>query len=403
MASPKISKTTEKRILQDIDRLVDMVQSGADPTDALVTVCQKRLMEPGHVRLLAWAYNTGRFNHQRLHSSGPLAKAASFPLADPEVALRRLYPDKEAVWHAWRNQVDQDHYDRPPPVPTEQKKVASVSPLTPPAPSYPRDPTLRQQRLSGLLEDLEHWQEVPRWQQSALQEKLAHVLDHLDHWFRRLDQGETFPTVYAYAGKLWGDDATRLLDKVAQANTHLRLDGPVRVQRVEFTKHPWDLLEKGAVLIQEGRRFLEEQRWRKREGRKAGLAIWEHLLPPARPLPWGGSILSGEKRAALAQAQHLLGEKPHSKPMSSPEHEMQLRRIRGRSILAELLSQDSFLKGEDPEKVVDLYNQISQLAPRAAERPLLVQALLHRYFSQGKLEPYDLDQLLDLDAKVQRK
>src|SRR5579875_1849757 len=236
MASPKISKATEKRILQDIDRLVDMVQSGADPTDALVTVCQKRLMEPGHVRLLAWAYNTGRFNHQRLHSSGPLAKAASFPLADPEVALRRLYPDKEAVWHAWRNQVDQDHYDRPPPVPTEQKKVASVSPLTPPAPSYPRDPTLRQQRLSGFLEDL-------------------------DHWFRRLDQGETFPTVYAYAGKLWGDDATRLLDKVAQANTHLRLDGPVRVQRVEFTKHPWDLLEKGAALVQEGRRFLEEQRW----------------------------------------------------------------------------------------------------------------------------------------------
>ena len=131
-----------------------------------------------------------------------------------------------------------------------------------------------------------------------------------------------------------------------------------------------------------------------------------------------GSILDFEKRGLLDILSKMMPKEeiaseilPESTDklrtkayldVTDPGHESKLRKIRTRSILTDLLANDEFLSAESPEKVTDLYNQLSHLSPRAGEQPVLMQALLRRYFAQGQVDPHDLDQLVGIEHKLKK-
>jgi hypothetical protein len=89
-----MTKEGEARLRDALDSVVDLVNAGTNPDDAIVKVASQRAIPPGHIGLMVAAYNTGRTTRHREAPSLLLDKAADFPIADAPTILERLYPSK---------------------------------------------------------------------------------------------------------------------------------------------------------------------------------------------------------------------------------------------------------------------------------------------------------------------
>ena len=95
---PKMTKYGEAKLRDALDSIVDLVNAGTDPDDAIVKVASQRAIPPGHISLMVAAYNTGRTTRHREAHSSLLDKAADFPIAGAPAILERLYPSREELF-----------------------------------------------------------------------------------------------------------------------------------------------------------------------------------------------------------------------------------------------------------------------------------------------------------------
>ena len=91
---PRMTKEGEARLRAALDEVVDLVNDGKDPDDAIVKVAADHAIPAGQVNLMVAAYNTGRTTRHRESHSSLLDKAADFPIADAPAILDRLYPSR---------------------------------------------------------------------------------------------------------------------------------------------------------------------------------------------------------------------------------------------------------------------------------------------------------------------
>jgi hypothetical protein len=88
--------------------------------------------------------------------------------------------------------------------------------------------------------------------------------------------------------------------------------------------------------------------------------------------------------------------------LSDLGHEQKLRAIQTQTMLQDLMMNDPVISGYDPEQVLEAYNHISQMAPRSADRRLVVQPMLRTYLEQGRtMGAFDVDQLMGVEKKLQ--
>ena len=88
----KMSKDTERKISEALDKVAALVEGGQTPTDAVVKVASNLHMAKGHVELLSRAFNTGRTLGHLETSNSLLDKAADIPLVKPNEVMDRLFP-----------------------------------------------------------------------------------------------------------------------------------------------------------------------------------------------------------------------------------------------------------------------------------------------------------------------
>jgi len=101
-----LSDASRDRIEGCLEDVVAAVEAGAHPTDAVEKSARATDLPPGHVALLARAYNTGATANLREAGKSAAERAADFPVADADEALARLYPD------APKNAALRDDYSR---------------------------------------------------------------------------------------------------------------------------------------------------------------------------------------------------------------------------------------------------------------------------------------------------
>ena len=89
--------------------------------------------------------------------------------------------------------------------------------------------------------------------------------------------------------------------------------------------------------------------------------------------------------------------------LTDPAHEQSLRNIHTEALLSDLLSNDDVISGYDPEEVVQNFNEITQIAPRAATQQGIIRALLRKRLQQGSLDPYEIEALLRVETGLKRR
>jgi len=90
--------------------------------------------------------------------------------------------------------------------------------------------------------------------------------------------------------------------------------------------------------------------------------------------------------------------------LGAPEHEDALRAIRTKTMVHEMMTSDSIISGYPYADVLDAFNHLSEVAPRAMQQRVMAQALIRKYLEQAAaLDPFDVDQLLGVEGKISER
>lgn len=84
-----------------------------------------------------------------------------------------------------------------------------------------------------------------------------------------------------------------------------------------------------------------------------------------------------------------------------PAHEAELQKIKIQAMLSEFLTADPVISTYDQDDVLAAYNQIVQIAPRAARQPAVMRGLLRKMLQQqDALEPFEAKELVEIEKGI---
>jgi hypothetical protein len=121
---------------------------------------------------------------------------------------------------------------------------------------------------------------------------------------------------------------------------------------------------------------------------------------------WLTPLLTGAAAGAASNMRNSVSPANAAASIESelddPDHLDELRGIQSRAMLAEMLNNDQVISGYAPEEVTNAYNEMVQLSPSAADQPALMRPLLRKRLSAGGTEPFDAQQIADIEKTVQQ-
>lgn len=453
-----LSKASEQRMLEALEKAATRIAEGDHPNDALIKAAGDAKIPAGHVRLMVNAINTGRTNSHRETADDPLDKSAEFPLADAPTILSALYPDTvstKSASHA-TTAVAAEYKQPPHFLETRRRKEMQKTAqaidwrMTNKKLEIHTDPD----RPAKLAWDKVHHLHVnvdeTRRVMTETHNRAYKVAQDLRNYFKSAGH-ISFPEVADNARIMFGDQAARVLRTVA---------GPALSEKracfltpVDTTKAPYSLILEAIKLAaeysarqeaytaavktanDEAKALLDPFARGPAEGRSVmvNLSSWPGSTkqsvaeePPkgkslaGHILGWGAStsknlVSSGLGLAPAGDIAKDVGKRfsggesaPKSELLSDlmdPSHDMEIRNIQSEALLNDLMANDDVIRGHHPEEVVDAYNEVSQLAPYASTQKAIIRDLLRKRLSGGgaALDQFMIGDALNSQSKLKEQ
>jgi hypothetical protein len=83
--------------------------------------------------------------------------------------------------------------------------------------------------------------------------------------------------------------------------------------------------------------------------------------------------------------------------LEDASHLDELRKIEAKTIANDLMARDEDISGYDPDQVAEAYNEVVKISPGLATQPAVLRPVLRRRLAQGVLEPFEVQQLVDME------
>ena len=424
---PRMTKEGEERLRTALDDVVDLVNDGKDPDDAIVKVATDRSIPPGHVSLMVAAYNTGRTTRHRESHSSLLEKSADFPIADAPSILDRLYPSRvksaAAIEHesgvhityslspGWYTRATRESGMEKAAAATDWRMVDKSVPLYPTVhdeETGERIKTARQK--AGQAEDQD------RMEAARIQNQIMAGFAKLADYFAT-PGSLVLADIRENVETLFGKEGVAVINQLRR--TRPNLVKQAATGRFHSTMgEPYSTVSRLVDLAGRLHHVVAGNEKRAAD-RTAALEVAERpfFVPAQRvslldPLPLPGTEKAADDsfwpnfNALIARdytepmMSHLaptdkdkLVEK-QLRAIGTPEHEQQLRDVQTRAMLEDMLSHDPVISGHHRDEVLGAFNDVSQLAPRASQQPLLMNALLRKRLQQGSIDPFEVGDLV---------
>ena len=448
----KLSKDAEDRLLVAIEKAAALASDGLPPSDAIAKAAAETGVPPGHVNLMVYAYNTGRTTRQREDGDDVFSKSADFELADAQAVLEKLYPNQVKTAAAARQQtVVSTSYALSPSGILDRREsrqikqagqavdwrswsrgenLPDVQATTPPP--LPGDPVYAVKKAYSNARRRQDEIDEARRRMHAAHDRMAATFTELTEYFKEA-YAQPITVVRGQVELLHGAKAAQLIDEIVKVTPGLlKLSHHKRASYDPSRLAPADGAAYGLVS-----QFLDQLDEYKREKRAYEQtlttnrgAIEETLAPfvvsPASVLDAPAFWVEAEKQAA-GFGQYLMpglmgasaatnvmkglgaaeGERAKaltnaSADLVDPRHEQKLRNIASAATLQDMMLNDPVVSSYPAEDVITAYNDIVELAPRAANQRLVVQSLLRKRMAQGAFDPFEVDQLLGMEDKQKK-
>lgn len=449
----KLSSETERKLMRCIDTASEMIGEHDCPNEGIAKAAVANGVRPGEVALVVQAYNTGRTARQRESGDDPFTKAADFPLADTAAVLEIMYPGQvKSAGQAFQDETVHPVYGFSPKPFLERKarrekaaeavdwRTIAGEPVKPPEP-YPPDPKEAMKRAASNVDRSKRAMEEQRMKvANAFDAMASHFMD-LTEYFRRPD-ATPIPVVKEAVILMHGDKGEQIFDelvKVTPALTKfsnhrlgdsLLYPGQTKFPAVDDLDCSGEPFGKVAELIAAIDTYKQEKTAYEESAQShtdlEAKELGPFAVPAVSPSILGQSSddpIEGEKRAFslpglalgasltrnVSQANKTMKGDPDRAVESTlaelddPDHEQRLRMINTQSMLQDMMVNDPVISSHDPDEVATAFNDIVQLAPRAADQRMLMQTLLRKQLQQGQLDNFDMDQLLGMNEKLQKR
>ena len=425
----RLSKEAESQVLDALGSVADLVNELDEPNDAIIKAAKEFNIPAGHVNLMVTAYNTGRTNKQRMAADDPQEKAASFKLADPAVIMEALYPSKVKTRAEEKtSSVISSDYSRPPEF--AQRKANAIKAarhidwkLVDKKPeAYAADPKEAAARAYNSTVFNKKRLEECRREVTYAREMLSDGFQKLGTYFRT-PGSISFTDAKTAAGIQHGRIGSAIMNQVARSAPFLEKQGASGyLVSVSADKAPFDTIthcvKLAKALLEQEKKYTEltaevEKRAKEKlspfvaapgsrsvlqapssgnDSEKmakgggmagiAGLALLSKNLGGAR---------SGADAADAKAYESQVGK--YVDHLANPAHEANLRQVKIRAMLEDLMTNDPVIRGYSPDDVIQAYNDIVDTAPRAADQRMLLQGLMRRHLSgESTTDPFDVQQ-----------
>lgn len=438
MAMQRLSKEAEGLIVDALDSVQRLVDSGLSPNDAIVKVAKENNITDGHVGLMVYAYNTAQHAVRRKQASDSAGRAESFPLADQSTIISELYPSEVKKGSATSDIVSSEYS-----IPPRLNKSSYSVPMQKAA-SAPLQSTRRiddAAYIYGGIQKLRNKCSEAHLVMTNHRQKLDGKMTELNEYFRRTPS-VSFKEAFDNACILHGLPAEALRESILEARPELAkqaFNSPLapavgrpyttieecinlanqffaaraayeqtvkvaEAERIELLKPLDALLPKKAVA--DGPIDLSKLNTQDSCDERGLFSLY----PFAEKEAWGIPVATAAKYTmANATVRKLLEQMPGmgkqqpepSVPLISPTHAAELRNVQLEAMLSDLMSNDPNIQGaQDPDEILDAYNEISHLAPRAAGEKGVARTFLRRRLTKGHLDEFDLKNLMDLEKTI---
>ncbi len=419
-----LTKAAEAKLLQALEKTADLVNDGNGPNEAIAKAAQAHGVPPGHLGQMVVAYNIGRTNRQRTGGDSILEKTADFELADLGKIKELLYPAhvKTAAAVAQEAALSTEYAVSPDGMlarrQQREKRAMGVDwrMVDKPPDPYPGDPVALMKKAHSQAQRQRKTLEEARRRAGAAFDKMGHTFIQLTDHFRS-PSSLPIPTVREQVMLMHGGRGEQIMDQLMAVTPGL---GKMSHHKQAVDRHmPADGVAYALVsqLLDEVDQYKTlNAEFTKLAARTAKEA--EVLLSPfACPTP---SVLDdpGQKRAAapFSLQSIMTGISDTIEPpaggadstktldaLTDPHHEAQLRHIRAEATLHDLILNDPIISSYDPHQTIHAYNSLVDASPRLADQRLMLQPLLRSHLQRGSLDPFEMDQLLGMENKMQKR
>jgi hypothetical protein len=409
----KLSKESENRITSALEKAAELIDNGTHPNDALIKVAKSSGIPAGHVHLMVNAVNIGRTNSQRLNHESLSEKLASFPLADTQTILDAVFPSKVETKNAnyQTTAVSADYTTRPRwfDRKIEREKTASASlKLSDKEPVIARYETCPVETALNTLQKMSNVVEEKRRNLTAVRNRAIKLAEDLNDYFLTPNH-IPLKEVKENCTLLFGKHAEVVLDNnIKEASTTTKTRTPVNMKQ-----EPYATVKELIYLAHD---FNEKNAELKAAANNAHEEATKLLRPFGPSEAQGRSVLdiqsckeASEKDATIGAlvsnglgvinamniAKNLAGKVPglpndsnsqresDIQELMDPGHESEIRNIQSESLLNDLMANDEIISGHNPEDVIDAFNEVSQIAPFAANKKAIMRDLLRKRLSGG--------------------
>lgn len=444
----KLTPDQEQAIGRSLDKVASLIDAGETPDDAIVKVAEADKLAAGHVNLMVQAYNVGRTVSHIQNSSDRIEKAAEFLLAHPDVVMERLFPAvvKSAAEQQRDVRVSADYARSPASILRSHAHAVKVAELTQvnikeafakldaertgvtKAPELPREPIGQFKQALNVKNAAARAVVAAKDQLVQAGYAVVRELEKLGTYFKAsgcIPWAEVKENVALVRGQVAG----QLMDKVAEANKALLKQASHKRTPVDWAAEPYSLVSAAMDAIDAFQRAEATVLQTEKEATaKAADALrpfvqtsepavitgslWDHRPRTEKRAEIEGSLFDVGMGAALGATASGVAErllplpkeeliKKKMQDLQTGPHEFNLARIRTQSMLHDMMLNDPVISGYKPDQVIEAFNRISEVAPHAAQSRLVAQALIRKYLEQASVvDPYDVDQLLDVERKL---
>jgi hypothetical protein len=402
---------------------MDHIAAGDSPDDAAYKAAKAQKLGPHGVEVLCRTLNVGRQSDLRDGADDAGQIFQKFALADADAVNARL--TQAATKEAAAAATSEDFappvfYRRPAPAFTVREKAAAApAPPPTPEPIYAVKVAHAKQACRGADRAADRaqvrYKAACRLAAAAIADAAAQLTD--------ANAAEYRYAVGLRYGKAAADRLFALINPKAPA-TPPAVTGVVAWDRDDYRKF--------AACFEAGRKAAALKQAAS-EANDSYLVAAEHYAKLAadngRPLadyldvddgsPDFAIRLPSLRKAAgffeglttgyiLPKSQQIITGPPRNEVMlkrldqlSDPNHDADLRKVRAQGILSKLMSDpDDPISGYDPQLVLQKYNELSDMAPRLADKPVLLRPWLNRVLA-GHTQPFEGKALLDAEKGLQ--
>ncbi|MDO4568813.1 MAG: hypothetical protein Q4D38_00335 [Planctomycetia bacterium] len=430
----KLSTKESQELERAVDTITDLCNRGIHPNDAIIKTAKDMQLTPDRLPVLVNLYNLGATASQWESSPTLDSKVASFPIADIEKIASKMFPKvkkaeptphKERMWHMTPYEVfghnPLDCYKEQP------TKTAAVK------------STLKPSKETLINIDRKILSTVDTIKREYSQKKTAaiHKFHQAVAEFASKFHLADFPTIKEARSELeyvYGELGVRIADHVAEKYPKVhRPKVYTKKATIKSKDHPFYVLFENIKTALEAATVANQEYEEAMEKCSAALELVrkdkeEELYPdeldkiiktpppvtlkkkakvpgpaddgwsPPRRFSKLESLLTPEWVGTTGREYDIL------KKLHNPVHAARMRKLKIETMLTDLINTDDYLRKQDPEAVLDAYNDIVEMAPEMATKKIWVRNALRQYMATESLDFNTLGQMGQQNAQeLERK